>query len=575
MTHQENETADEWVALNADVVGYSALVADDVEATTRALSDYQELVKARVEDNGGELASFVGDSFMAIFKDATVALRTAIDITTEVEDRNAELSSSRRVLFRMGMDQGAITFADGNHHGDALNIAARIQAIAPTGGLAVSGRVYQALDEPALRFRAVGRQQMKNIPERVTVYEFVGLPSDADPKSVRGSLALETPTLAVLPIHTEMVDDAVRSAAGMIRHDLLHRLSSIPDLTVVDAPAEPRSGSAATARYMVETGVHQFGEDVRVFAVLFDLTTMNVVKSHKWFTKASEMFALSDTLADDVARSVEVDLVIGEPARLYAELDDPVAIENVYLGWYQLRKDTKEGWHRALDLFGSVSETHAEAPYGHVLLAFAYWMGAANWWADDVDAALTAAVDYAHRAAAAGDPTGMAQAVEAAVLMSRGRAEEAMDTLDQLEVVRPTCDITYGLEGSVRRYLGQWEKAVELLDQAMRLTGINKPWYPTVKACSLFMGGKLEDAASLAEGVLEYQPNNLEALMVLAASQVGLGLERRARATGELIRDRFPSVDVEDWLDKSPYQHREVVERWKGDLLSAGVMGAA
>ncbi len=71
---------------------------------------------------------------------------------------------------------------------------------------------------------------------------------------------------------------------------------------------------------------------------------------------------------------------------------------------------------------------------------------------------------------------------------------------------------------------------------------------------------------------LEYQPNNLEALLVLAAAQTELGLERSARATGELIRSRFPSVDVERWLEKNPYQRRELVERWKGDLMSAGAI---
>jgi len=166
----------------------------------------------------------------------------------------------------------------------------------------------------------------------------------------------------------------------------------------------------------------------------------------------------------------------------------------------------------------------------------------------------------------------MSQAVEAAVLMSRGEVDAALAQLDNLAIVRPTCDITFGLEGSVRRYLGQWEQAVELLDTAMRLTGINKPWYPTVKATALFVGGRLDEASSLAEGVLEYQPNNLEALLVLAAAQTELGLERRARATGELIRSRFPSVDVNEWLEKTPYQRRELVERWKGDLMSAGAI---
>jgi predicted Zn-dependent protease len=134
--------------------------------------------------------------------------------------------------------------------------------------------------------------------------------------------------------------------------------------------------------------------------------------------------------------------------------------------------------------------------------------------------------------------------------------------------------VTYGLEGSVRRYLGEWQRAVELMDVAMRLTGINKPWYPTVKACSLFVGGRLEDAAAIAEGVLEHQPNNLEALLVLAAAQSELGMDRRAQATADLIRERFPAVDAAAWLESSPYRRREIVDRWKGDLAAVGVIEA-
>jgi hypothetical protein len=106
----------------------------------------------------------------------------------------------------------------------------------------------------------------------------------------------------------------------------------------------------------------------------------------------------------------------------------------------------------------------------------------------------------------------------------------------------------------------------------MRLTGVNKPWYPTVKACSLFMGGRLEQAASIAEMVLEHQPNNLEALLVLAAAQVEMGLARRAKATGRLVHERYPTVDVVAWLEANPYQSREVVERWRADLIAAGVI---
>ncbi|MDH3249430.1 MAG: hypothetical protein OEQ47_10730 [Acidimicrobiia bacterium] len=418
----------------------------------------------------------------------------------------------------------------------------------------------------------MGRQALKNIPEEVEVYEFSDLPSDGPVESDHRSLALETPTLAILPSHTEMVDDTVRAAIGMIRGDLVHSLSSIPELSLIDVPPEPDRRPDTAARYMIETGVHQFGDSVRVFAVLFDVNTMNVVKSHKWTVNATELFALSDRVAEEVTRSVEVELIVGEPARFYAELEDPEAIQRIYLGWFHLRNETKEDWQIALEMFDRVAADHPDKPYGFVLAGFAYWLGTASQWVNDPDGALTRAEELARRGAEVGDPTGMAQAVQAAVLMSRGQVDEALAMLDHLEIVRPTCDVTYGLEGSVRRYLGQWEQAVELLDKAMRLTGINKPWYPTVKSSSLFLGNRLEEAASLAQGVLDYQPNNLEALMVLAASEVELGLERRARATGELIKQRFPAIDVESWLDKTPYQRREVIDRWKDDLTSAGAI---
>ncbi len=85
------------------------------------------------------------------------------------------------------------------------------------------------------------------------------------------------------------------------------------------------------------------------------------------------------------------------------------------------------------------------------------------------------------------------------------------------------------------------------------------------------MGNRSEKAAAIAESVLEYQPRNLEALLVLAAAQEEQGLERRARATAQTIRERFPSVRVDDWLDNRPFQDKEFVERWKGALAKTGL----
>ena len=569
------DSRSEVVAINADIVGYSRLIADDFDTTTATMSDYRHLVGDAVSEAGGSLPQFVGDNFMALFDNAQDAVRTAIGISKKIEARSSDLKESRRLQFRMGIDMGEVAKIDDRYHGDALNIAARIQSIALPGGLSVSSRVYQALDEPALRFRPIGRQRMKNIPEQVEVYEFVDLPSHGSPVTAGGPLMLEAPTVAVLPIHTEAVDDQVRAGARLIREDLLHALSRVPELKVINS-SEDGDGSSPdlVARYMLETGVHQAGNNVRVYATLFDVTTMNIVKSHRWTAGVDDLFGLSDQVGDEVARAVQIDLIVGEPAGLYAELDDPKAIEKVYLGWYHFRTDTPEGLARALELFESVATTHPDQTYGHVLMAYANWAGAMNGWLSDRDATLNLALEQAREGRRIGDLTGMATAVTAAVLMSQGHVQQAIEVLDGLEVVRPTCDVTFALEGSLRRYMGQWQEAIELLDTAMRLTGVDKPWYPTVKACSLFIGKRYEQAVSLAESVLEYQPHNLEALLVLVAGQAELGLDRRAAATAALITERFPSVDVDTWLAANPYQSEELLDHWRQTLVAVGAIDA-
>ncbi len=559
-------------ALNADVVGYSRLMADSHEATAEQMAHARDVVAEVVERHRGQLVNFVGDNFMAVFDQGLDGVRSAIDIASAMEGANAALPRSRWLRFRMGLEQGLVTVTDGNYEGDALNVAARLQALAPPGGLAVSGAVYLDLDEPALRFRSVGSRRLKNIPEPVAVYEYVGLPGTGA-EEVSSRLALDTPTLAVLPLHTKGVDAELAERVAVIRDDLLYRLAAIPGLRVLDA-ASSQSAPDTGAGHMLECGVHQVGPRVRVHATLFDTGTMNVVKAFKETGSPQDLFDLSDSLAERVGRTVEVELVVGAPARIYSEQLDPVSSQHVYMGWYHLRNFTQAGWSEALAHFEEVTASHPSLPYGWVLSAFANWVAASSGWATDPAETLRTAWSQATTAADVGDPTGMAQAVQAAVLMSTGKVSEAVAQCEGLQSIRPTCDVTYGLLGSLDRYLGKWRESVEQLDLAMQLTAVNKPWYPTVKSCSLLLGERPEQAAALAESVLDYQPHNLEALLVLASAQVELGLHRRAAATAESIREQFADLDLAAWLARQPYQDTGVVQHWGHNLATLGLVEA-
>lgn len=572
MTTAPTQPKREMVALNADVVGFSRRMADDFDATEAAMEHARTVVTGRINENQGTLVNFVGDNFMAVFDNARDAMRSAISITSELA---SSPEADTPVQFRMGIDQGGVSIAQGGDYlGDALNIAARIQAKAVPGGVSVSGRVYKALDEPELRFHPVGSTSLKNIPGETEIYQFADLPVDSNDITRYRTLSLVPPTLALLPIHTELIDPSLHGAAKLLRSDLLHRLTNIPNLNVIEAKLDSQDAAESWVQYLVETGIHQIGDQVRVYAQLIDVGTMNFISSHKWTAAVDSLLALSDQISEDVTRAVEIELIVGEPARLYNELGDAESIEKVYQGWYHLTAGTPAGWHRSVQLFEEVANLHPESPYGHILAAFANWMGAANGIIPDREAGFKRAYDQALTGIETGDPTGMGRTVEAAVLMSQGKADQAIRIVEELEITRPTCDVTFALEGSVRRYMGDWDKAVTLLDTAMAMSPVNKPWYPTVQACSLYLGGRLDHAASMAEAVVEFQPNNLEALLVLAATQAELGLERRARATGEAITDQFSPKAVEEWLASSPYQDQESVARWRQSLVAAGVLEA-
>jgi TolB-like protein len=387
-------------------------------------------------------------------------------------------------------------------------------------------------------------------------------------------LSLAPPTLVVLPIHTETVGARARAIAEVVRSDLLHRLTSMPRLTVIDGEAGATGGQAA-AHYMLETGVHEVGDQVRVYAKVLHVGTMNIVTSHKWSTTVDDLFGLTDTIAEEVERGVAIELVIGEQARLFSSIDDPETTQKIYQGWFQLTRDTYDGWLEAVRIFEGVSESRPDLVYGYSLAAFANWLGAASGFVDDPEPLLERALQQASVVLDRGDPTGLAHMVEGAVLLAKGRSDDAIAVIEQAHITRPTCDVTYALEGSVRRYLGHWQKAVDLMDTALRLSALPPAWYPTVLACSLFIGGRLDRAASTAEAVLEESPDNLEALLVLAAVQSEMGLDRRARATADTIRDRFPAVDIERWLATHPFKDEAFLERWRADLAAVGLVAPA
>lgn len=172
--------------LFADVEGYTRMVRADEAGTLRLLGRYlKEVIAPTLAAQGGRLVKTIGDGLFAEMPTADAAIAAAIAIQGELELRNRALPPAGRMRFRIGIHHAAVIAVDGGDlFGDGVNVAARLQALAPAGGVLISDAVRALVADDA-RFRLVdlGPQRLKNIAEPVGAFRVD--PALAPPPTIR------------------------------------------------------------------------------------------------------------------------------------------------------------------------------------------------------------------------------------------------------------------------------------------------------------------------------------------------------------------------------------------------------
>jgi class 3 adenylate cyclase len=190
------------VILAADVAGYSRMVAVDEEGSLATLVTYRTILDEFVVEHGGRVFGTAGDGVVAEFSSAVQAVRAAVAIQRALHRRNADLATDRRMEFRIGLHLGDVVIDASDLLGDAVNIAARLQAASQPGGICISGalrnQIEGKLDFPLV---SLGERTLKNIPWPVAVHRIDWRLSDpVAAGALAGPLALpDKPSIAVLP----------------------------------------------------------------------------------------------------------------------------------------------------------------------------------------------------------------------------------------------------------------------------------------------------------------------------------------------------------------------------------------
>jgi class 3 adenylate cyclase len=158
--------------LAADVVGYSRLMGADEEGTHVALKAvWREVTDPKLAEHHGRVVKTMGDGLLVEFASVVDAVRCAVDIQREMASRNARSSGEDPILFRIGINLGDIIIDEDDIFGDGVNVAARLEGLAPPGGICVSRIVRdQVRDKLGLGFEDMGERRVKNIARPLHVF---------------------------------------------------------------------------------------------------------------------------------------------------------------------------------------------------------------------------------------------------------------------------------------------------------------------------------------------------------------------------------------------------------------------
>jgi adenylate cyclase len=158
--------------LAADVVGYSRLMGADEEGTHfRLLAYRREVIAPKVRAHRGRIVKHTGDGALVEFGSVVDAVRCALEVQRSICARNTGVPKEQRIEFRIGVNLGDVIVAPDDIYGHGVNVAARLESLAPPGGICISADAWRYVrGAVAAEFVDLGEKRLKNIADPAHVF---------------------------------------------------------------------------------------------------------------------------------------------------------------------------------------------------------------------------------------------------------------------------------------------------------------------------------------------------------------------------------------------------------------------
>jgi adenylate cyclase len=519
----------------ADAAGYSRAVCQDEAAALAALDACRGIIDPLVAEHGGRIFATAGDGVLAEFASATAAVDAAVAIQRRIA---AQMATGRSLLgFRIGVHAGPVYRAGGDLLGSTVNIAARLEGLANTGGVCISGDVLEALGlRPDLAIEPMGLRLLKHVEVPVPVLRIrLGEP---DREQVVKDHRLK---VAVLPFAA--AGDAPDYLAEGMADELIGALARFRGLAVL-------SRGVTTAAADLLTLGRGFGCDFVVKGTLrggsgrLELA-VELVDGGEGLTlwRDRQGGSLNDLLIgqDELVERLVATLAaqIADSAVEASRRKQPESLQSfdLYLqGLHFANRTDPAATAKALE---RLEAALALEPDYAAAMAWLALMRLRRWaWSPGDPADLVPVVALARQALALDPADAWCHLVLGQVQLYAGEDDAAQIHHRKAAALNPYDTHIMALRSPLAVYRGKPEEGVLLIERALRITPNPPSWYPTNLGLALYCAGRYAEAATAYQGIATPQTG---ALAVLAASLAQAGDADAAARVRTRLLEREPA----------------------------------
>jgi adenylate cyclase len=574
--------------LAADVVGYSRLMGqDEVGTLARLRAHRRELIDPKIAEHRGRIVKTTGDGILTEFPSVVEAVACAVAMQREMALHNAAIPEEQRIVFRVGINLGDVIVENGDIHGDGVNVAARLEALAEPGSVLISNTVHdQVRDKLDFDFADLGERQVKNIARPVHVF---AVRIDGEVAPVTGSadakpLPLpDKPSIAVLPFQN-MSGDAEQEyfADGMVE-DIITALSRIRWLFVIARNSSfiykgqhidiKQIGRELGVRYVLEGSVRKSGNRVRLTAQLIDAISGAHVWAERYDRDLSDVFAVQDEITAGVAGLIEPALAEAEQQRVLRKPPERLdAWEAYQRGLWHFYKYTPEDNQIALGFFRQAIALDPKFVPGHYGYALALQWDIWHFSERPFAEVQQTPREEARIAVSLDDKDAMAHAVLAHMMMWGSEWEAAIAEARTALALNPNNAFVISMLGCVLGFGGYRDEALDRLQQAMRASPHDPlTWLWTMWVAAVQLNARKFDVAlETYRQLVRLRPGYAQSQESMAACLAYLGRLDEARDVLERIPAQFSS-QLRRHRQRPPwFRPEDYAIRQEGLRLAAG-----